>query len=62
MGPLGRLAAETDGADALEYALVIALVALAIVAGATLMGDSINQKLSTVAARVTNCPSGNPSC
>jgi pilus assembly protein Flp/PilA len=50
-----RFIIEQQGADAVEYALVIALIALAIVAGATFMGHSIGNKLSTIGGSVTTC-------
>jgi pilus assembly protein Flp/PilA len=53
---------EQQGADAVEYALVIALIALAIVAGASFLGTQISTKLNTVGASVTACNTGNTSC
>ena len=52
---MSRFVAEQQGADAVEYALVIAFIALAIVAGATTMGGAISNKLSTLAPKVSNC-------
>jgi pilus assembly protein Flp/PilA len=57
MSILRRFVAEEEGADAVEYALVIALIALAIVAGATFMGGAISNKLSNLGGLVTNCSS-----
>ena len=57
-----RLAVENEGADAVEYALVIAFIALAIAAGAVTLGGSINNKLSAVAGRVNACPNNTTSC
>jgi pilus assembly protein Flp/PilA len=59
---LRRLVFEVEGADAVEYALVIAFIALAIVAGAVTLGGSINNKLSAVAGRVNACPNNTTSC
>ena len=55
-----RFVTEQEGADAVEYALVIALIALAIVAGATFMGASISNKLSSIGAKV--CSTGSGTC
>ena len=57
-----RFFAEQEGADAVEYALVIALIALAIVAGATTMGGAISNKLSTIGNSVTNCTANKTVC
>ncbi|HLG70965.1 MAG TPA: Flp family type IVb pilin [Chloroflexota bacterium] len=62
MNIINRFFHEEEGADAVEYALVIALIALAIVAGATFMGSSISAKLNSVANSVNNCKAGNSSC
>ena len=39
---LMRLAAEEDGADSTEYALLAALVAVALIGGATFLGGKLN--------------------
>ena len=46
---LKRFAAEEEGADAAEYALVIGLVALAIVAGALALGGQLANAFSSAA-------------
>ena len=46
-----RFVTEEEGADAAEYALVIGLVALAIVAGAAALGG----QLGTAFNHVSNC-------
>lgn len=40
------------GATATEYAIIIALIALVIIAGATLLGTNINTLFSTVAGKL----------
>lgn len=45
---------EESGADMLEYALVLTLVALACVAGLTKLGSSIGSALNTTANAVTS--------
>lgn len=59
---INRFFTEEQGADAVEYALVIALIALAVVAGATFMGSSISNKLSNIGAKVNACNAGNSTC
>lgn len=48
-----RLFVEDEGADATEYALVIGLVALGIVVGATFLGTSINDAFTKIGNTVT---------
>jgi pilus assembly protein Flp/PilA len=45
---------EEGGATAAEYALLVALIAVAIIAGARFLGSAINNKLSNVGTTVTN--------
>jgi pilus assembly protein Flp/PilA len=52
-----RLRDET-GAVATEYALLLVLVALAIIAGATALGIAINAKLDEGATTLTGVPAG----
>jgi pilus assembly protein Flp/PilA len=42
------------GATAAEYALLVALIAVAIIAGARALGGSINSKLNTTATTIGN--------
>jgi pilus assembly protein Flp/PilA len=49
-----RFVREEEGADATEYALVIGLVALAIVAGAKFLGGSLGNGFNLIGTRVTN--------
>lgn len=41
---------DEDGAAAIEYALIAALIAMAIVIGATALGGSINAFFSSIAS------------
>jgi len=43
---------DESGASAAEYALILALIAIAIIAGATAVGNSINQALSKAATSI----------
>lgn len=53
-----RFAKDESGATAIEYALIAALIALAIVFGARQLGGAINQKFIDIAGQVTNPPAG----
>jgi pilus assembly protein Flp/PilA len=55
---LARFVKDESGAAAIEYALIAALIALAIVVGATALGQGISAKFSSIAA--TLATSGNP--
>ena len=44
---------DEEGASAIEYGLLVGLIALAIVAGATLLGTSINTMFTGAAAELT---------
>jgi pilus assembly protein Flp/PilA len=50
---LKNLKNNTLGASAAEYALIIALVGVAIVAGATTLGSNINNRLSATASTIS---------
>ena len=43
---------EEDGVTAIEYGLIAALVALAIVAGATALGGGLNEMFDAVATKL----------
>jgi pilus assembly protein Flp/PilA len=45
---------EEDGATAVEYALLVALIGVAIIVGAQFLGTSINSAFSKVGTTVTN--------
>ena len=44
---------DEDGASAVEYALLVALIAVAIIAGARALGQAVSGKLSDVASTVS---------
>lgn len=54
---LNKLKASKDGASAAEYALIIALVGLAILIGARALGTAINGNFNKTATEIN---SGNP--
>jgi len=47
-----RIVRNEEGATMVEYALMIALIAVVVIAGATLLGNSVNAKFGTVATNV----------
>lgn len=49
---LRRLAADTQGATAIEYGLIAALIAVAIIGGLTAVATSINDTFETVETQV----------
>ncbi len=55
-----RFAVEEEGADAAEYALVIGLVALAIVAGAFALGKNLGNAFNNVSNCVGKATSNTP--
>jgi pilus assembly protein Flp/PilA len=57
MEKLIRFFKDEEGATAAEYALLIALIAVVLIVGATALGTAINAKLGTVATDITNAGS-----
>ena len=62
MQPLHHLAAylqarlgarDDDGATAVEYGLLVTLIAIALITGATLFGSKINDLITTVGGKLT---------
>ena len=43
---------DEEGSNASEYALILALVAVAIIAGVTLLGTNINSKVTSAANNI----------
>jgi pilus assembly protein Flp/PilA len=54
MHRLKLFAADESGATAIEYGLIAALIAVAIIAGATTLGTTISGKFSTIATTLQN--------
>jgi pilus assembly protein Flp/PilA len=50
---LARFAKDESGATAIEYGLIAALIALAIVVGAGQLGTAISNRLGLIATSVT---------
>ena len=53
---LRKLKTSKSGASAAEYALIISLIGLVIVAGAGLLGNAINANYSGAAAQIKSTP------
>lgn len=51
---LARFFKDESGATAIEYGLIAALVAVAIITALTLLGDSLSTMFQDVATTVTN--------
>ncbi len=49
-----RFFKDEEGATAAEYALLVALIAVVLIGGATFLGDEINSKLSGVGSVVSD--------
>ena len=43
---------DESGATAIEYGLIAALIAVALIAGATAVGDQVNEKFDVVAGEL----------
>ena len=55
---IARFVKDESGATAIEYGLIAALIALAIMVGAGSLGNALNSKLGAIATAVNNAPSG----
>ena len=58
MEKLKRFLKDEDGASMPEYALLVALIAVVVILGASFLGTSINDKMQYVGDQVTNAGSG----
>lgn len=48
-----HLISDEEGATMVEYALMVGLVAIVVIAGATLLGTNLNSKFDSVATSVS---------
>ena len=53
---LGSLKDREDGAAAVEYGLLVGLIAVAIILTVTLLGNKLNALFNSVATRLPNPP------
>ncbi len=51
---IAKFIRDENGATAIEYGLIAALIAVVIIAALTLLGTAISGKFSTIALSVTN--------
>jgi len=56
MEKIKRLFKDEEGATMVEYALMVALIAVVVIVGAGLLGGAINTKFTTVSEQVTAAP------
>jgi len=47
-----RFVQDDSGATAIEYGLIAALIAVALITGATALGDNLNSKFNDISAKV----------
>jgi len=47
-----RFVKDESGATAIEYGLIAALIAVALITGATALGDNLNEKFNAISAKV----------
>ena len=57
MERLKKFLKDEEGASMHEYALLVALIAVVVIAGATILGTAVNDKLTTVGNTVTGAGS-----
>ena len=55
-----RFLKDESGATAIEYGLLAALVALAIIVGATTLGTQLNSEFDTIADKLDGCRQRRP--
>lgn len=52
MNAIAKFIHDEDGATAIEYGLIAALIAVAIIAGATTLGDALDTKFDEIGTTV----------
>jgi pilus assembly protein Flp/PilA len=60
MEKLIKFLKDEEGASMPEYALLVALIAVVVIAGATLLGNAVNDKLNLVGNTVTGAGTVTP--
>ncbi|MBS3648770.1 Flp family type IVb pilin [Pseudaminobacter sp. 19-2017] len=55
---LKRFQSDESGATAIEYGLIAALIALAIVVGAGALGENLNAKFQAISDQLAGTPEG----
>lgn len=54
----GRFIKDESGATAIEYGLIAALISVALIAGASTLGNSLNNTFSAIGDKMTACQTG----
>ena len=49
---INRFASDDSGATAIEYALIASIISIAIVVGATALGNQLNTTFNTIAGKL----------
>ena len=57
---VAKFASDESGATAIEYGLIAALIAVAMIVGATQVGDAIDNKFRDIGTTVTGASNVNP--
>ncbi|MER9136768.1 Flp family type IVb pilin [Mesorhizobium sp. M0830] len=55
---IARFVKDESGATAIEYGLIAALIALAIITGAGTLGNALNAKFTAIGTTLNSAPSG----
>ncbi|ADV15037.1 MULTISPECIES: Flp family type IVb pilin [Mesorhizobium] len=55
---IARFVKDESGATAIEYGLIAALIALAIITGAGTLGNALNAKFTNIGSTLNNAPTG----
>ncbi|MDR6816133.1 pilus assembly protein Flp/PilA [Neorhizobium sp. 2083] len=56
-----RFMKDESGATAIEYGLIAALISVALIAGATTLGNSLNTQFTNISKKL-NCGNGTTAC
>lgn len=55
-----RFVKDESGATAIEYGLIAALISVALITGATTLGDTLNTQFQALSTKMTNAGAKNP--
>lgn len=55
-----RFVKDESGATAIEYGLIAALISVALITGATTLGDTLNNQFSALSTKMTNAGKEHP--
>lgn len=55
-----RFVNDESGATAIEYGLIAALISVALITGATTLGNTLNSQFQTLSNKMTNAAAKNP--